>query len=501
MLLVIKEMTMSNSLTKEQAAIVECDFEDILLINAYAGTGKTSTLIKFCEKRAKHTILYLSYNSAMRIEAEAKFKHLKNVSVKTMHSLAYENTDKTIKERLGSLRALDLNPYLKELEEKERNFYASSLLSLLRSFCNTSLSLEDFINEASQNPKEYGLNPRMNTSYILRKLKTLWTEQIPNDTNLLYEHDFYLKAFQLSKPNLNYDFIVVDEAQDINGCVIDIVLNQKGKKVFIGDTYQSIYKFRGACNSLEFLTKEPNIKVLYLTQSFRCPVSIAKEANKYLRLLEAKKEFKGTFKESNLDFTGKNPNTQRAIITRTNAKLFDIAVQNLDKKLFLVGGIESYNFNDLLDIQNLLCKKREYIKNNFIARFADVKELIAYSDESKEIDLKQKLLICFKYMNENIFELIKKIKTSVVKNANKAELILSTGHKSKGLEWDKVEIIDDFINLREILEESQSIEVTKEELNLFYVALTRSKGELIIDESYLLNDEFLQKHKNQITII
>lgn len=493
----IEGMIMSvSSLTKEQANIVDCKFDDILLINAYAGTGKTSTLVKFCEQRAEHKILYLSYNSAMKIEAESKFKHLKNVSVKTMHSLAYENTDKTIKERLGSLRALDLNPFLDERNEEERNFYASSLLSLLRNFCNTKFTLEDFIKEVGKNLKDYGLNPHMDTSYILRKLGILWLEKIPNDKKLLYEHDFYLKDFQLSKPVLDYDFIVVDEAQDINGCVIDIVLNQKAKKVFIGDTYQSIYKFRGACNSLEFLASYPNTKILYLTQSFRCPASIAKEANKYLQFLGAKKEFKGSFKANKL----KNSNKQKAIITRTNAKLFDIAVQNLDKKLFLVGGIESYNFKDLLDIQNLLCNKKEHIQNAFIARFKDVKELIAYSDESKEIDLKQKLLICFKYMGENIFELIKKIKASVAKDSTKADLILSTGHKSKGLEWDRVEIIDDFINLREMLEENTGVEITKEELNLFYVALTRSKAELIIDRTYLFDDEFLKYCKDNITI-
>ncbi|WP_223209227.1 UvrD-helicase domain-containing protein, partial [Campylobacter coli] len=49
---------------------------------------------------------------------------------------------------------------------------------------------------------------------------------------------------ELTKPKLEYDFILVDEAQDINACIIDIVLNQKqAKKVFIGDTFQSIYKF------------------------------------------------------------------------------------------------------------------------------------------------------------------------------------------------------------------------------------------------------------------
>nr|WP_315941024.1 UvrD-helicase domain-containing protein [Campylobacter sp. BCW_4332] len=91
---------------------------------------------------------------------------------------------------------------------------------------------------------------------------------------------------QLTKPKLEYDFILVDEAQDINACVIDIVLNQKqAKKVFIGDTFRSIYKFRGAVNSLEVLASMPKSHILYLTQSFRCPQSIATIANSYLGIL------------------------------------------------------------------------------------------------------------------------------------------------------------------------------------------------------------------------
>ena len=482
--------------------IVHCKFDDILLINAYAGTGKTSTLIQFCEKRAKHKILYLSYNSSMRAEAQLKFKHLKNVSVKTMHSLAYENTDKAIKERLGSLRAFDLKGFVSDIKESERIFYAKALLSLVKLFCNTGLELKEFLVAFLQEPQNYGINPRMDTNYIGNKFISLWQSEIPNNEKLTYEHDFYLKAFQLSKPKLDYDFILVDEAQDINGCVIDIVLEQSCKKVFIGDTYQSIYKFRGACNSLEILERERNVKIFYLTQSFRCPLSIAKIANNYLQVLGAKKDFKGTLREVSLDFEGKVKGNQRAVITRTNAKLFDIAVQNLDKKLFFVGGIESYNFNDLLDIQSLLCKKKEYIKNEFIAKFDNVKELIAYSDESNEIDLKQRLLICFKYMQCNIFDLIKKIKASAVKKQENAELILSTGHKSKGLEWDKVEIIDDFISLKNELENKEgNIDIAKEELNLFYVALTRAKRELILDKSYLLDNSLLRVCERRLNIV
>lgn len=299
---------MSNStLTSEQATIVDCDFDNILLINAYAGTGKTSTLIKFCEKRAKYKILYLSYNSSMRVEAEAKFKHLKNVCVKTMHSLAYESVDKSIKDRLGSLRAFDLKDFVSDMKESVRIYYAKALLSLVKQFCNTGLSLKEFLASFLKEPQNFGVNPKIfDTTYIGNKLISLWQSEIPKNTKLAYEHDFYLKEFQLSEPELKYDFILVDEAQDINGCVIDIVLNQKCKKVFIGDTYQSIYKFRGACNSLDILSEIDNTKVLYLTQSFRCPLSIAGIANNYLKLLGAQKDFKGTSKDLSFDFDGKS---------------------------------------------------------------------------------------------------------------------------------------------------------------------------------------------------
>ena len=52
------------NLTEEQKEIVESQSQ-ITLVNAYAGTGKTSTLVEYCKKRAESKILYLAYNSSM----------------------------------------------------------------------------------------------------------------------------------------------------------------------------------------------------------------------------------------------------------------------------------------------------------------------------------------------------------------------------------------------------------------------------------------------------
>ncbi|WP_279176521.1 UvrD-helicase domain-containing protein [Campylobacter insulaenigrae] len=475
-------------LTIEQQEVVKCNFEDILLVNAYAGTGKTSTLVQFCKHRIEYKILYLSYNSSMRKEAEEKFKNLKNVSVKTMHSLAYETLKMSDHQsRLGNIRALDITYLFNDLNISYKNMYANIALKLIRKFCNSNLDIENFIKDFYNNPEEYSLNDNMR-KYMKTFIKELWNE-IKTNLDLNYEHDFYLKEYQLSKPKLDYDFILVDEAQDINPCVIDIVLNQQhAKKVFIGDTYQSIYKFRGAENSLSFLSKKEKSKTLYLTQSFRCPQVISNIANNYLKILNAPRNFNGTLKTKQIN------TNQKAIIARTNAILFDFAVENIDKKMYFVGGIDSYSFDELLDIQNIIFKKFDLIKNKFYLNFENFGELNSYATEAEEIDLKQKINILFKYIQSDIIGLIKKIKKQSVKKESQADLILTTGHKSKGLEWDNVEILDDFINIKEKLLEEGNLELQREEIHLFYVALTRTKGSLKMNEDFIIKD-------NEIKII
>ncbi|HIH2204987.1 TPA: 3'-5' exonuclease, partial [Campylobacter coli] len=71
---------------------------------------------------------------------------------------------------------------------------------------------------------------------------------------------------------------------------------------------------------------------------------------------------------------------------------------------------------------------------------------------------------------------------------------------SKGLEWNNVEIIDDFLNIKQELEEREQITIAKEELNLLYVAVTRAKNSLNINKDYLLEKDFIEKNLERITI-
>lgn len=157
----------------------------------------------------------------------------------------------------------------------------------------------------------------------------------------------------------------------------------------------------------------------------------------------------------------------------------------------------------MLDIQNLLLRKTEFIKNNFLKKFTDIDELLDYCDETQETEWRGKLMIVFKYINEDIPKILQEIKRLSV-TEKQAQIILTTGHKSKGLEWNCVEIMDDFIDLKGIIsyaqEKGKEIIIAKEELNLLYVAITRAVQSLHLSEDYLLDLEFIKTMKKCVVL-
>ena len=67
-------------------------------IIAFAGTGKTSTLVEYTKRRPKLRFLYVAFNKSVQIEASAKFP--KNVQCRTAHSLAWSNFGRKYSDKL-----------------------------------------------------------------------------------------------------------------------------------------------------------------------------------------------------------------------------------------------------------------------------------------------------------------------------------------------------------------------------------------------------------------
>src|SRR5690606_2565819 len=96
------------------------------------------------------------------------------------------------------------------------------------------------------------LTPRGRTDFtamVAHFAGKYWADQIGPTGTIRPSHDTYLKLFQLSRPRLPYDYVLLDEAQDSDPTTIAILAGQQHtgqspQLVAVGDENQAIYGWR-----------------------------------------------------------------------------------------------------------------------------------------------------------------------------------------------------------------------------------------------------------------
>ncbi|KAM5285995.1 F-box DNA helicase 1 isoform 4-T11 [Hipposideros larvatus] len=508
-------------LTHEQQLILSHKMEplQVVKIMAFAGTGKTSTLVKYAEKWSGSRFLYVTFNKSIAKQAELVFPS--NVICKTFHSMAYGHVGRKYQSK-KKLNLFKLTPFMVNsvLAEGKGGFIRAKLV------CKT---LENFFASADEEltidhvpiwckdnqgqrvmvEQSEKLNSVLEASRLwdnMRKLRECKEEAYQ------MTHDGYLKLWQLSKPLLaSFDAIFVDEAQDCTPAIMNIVLSQPCGKIFVGDPHQQIYTFRGAVNALFTV---PHTHVFYLTQSFRFGVEIAYVGATILDVCKRvrKKTLVGGNHQSGIRGDTKG---QVALLSRTNANVFDEAVRVTDgevpARIHLIGGIKSFGLDRIIDIWILLQPEEERRKRNLIVKDSFIRRWVhkegfsgfkRYVTAAEDKELEAKIAVVEKY-NIRIPELVERIERCHIEDWDFAEYILGTVHKAKGLEFDTVHVLDDFVKVpcaRHNLAQLPHFRVesfSEDEWNLLYVAVTRAKKRLIMTKSLeniltLAGEYFLQ---------
>lgn len=457
--------------TDEQQAILNAFATgENLVIEAGAGTGKTSTL-RLLGESTDESGLYIAYNKAIQTDAASSFPS--NVACRTAHSLAYggmmqKPETKALMTRLNS----PLVPYKEMMNILGITFYGfevaprkqipgsalvRSTQEAVRRFCN---SADDTVN-AYHVPKLKGLEDAHQGAYkehVVRYARKAWEDINQPNGRLRFEHDHYLKIWALTKPQLRYDFILFDEAQDANPVIAKLVEDQThAQQVMVGDRCQAIYGWRGAVDAMTEFDSEHRLS---LSQSFRFGPAVADVANLFLNLLEAPLRLSGFEKIDSVVGRVADPD---AILCRTNAMVIEqaMAAQEDDRKVAIVGGTgEIRKF-----VEAAQCLMRgEKTKYADLALFKDWIEVVDYVNSEEGSDLKVMVRMIENYGVEAI---LKVCRDSV--SEEDADLIVSTAHKAKGREWNKVRIASDF----RAPEEGEA--PSRPELMLLYVSVTRAK--------------------------
>jgi superfamily I DNA/RNA helicase len=304
-------------------------------------------------------------------------------------------------------------------------------------------------------------------------------------------HDGYLKLYQLEAEPLPYDVVLFDECQDSNPVTTDIVIKQAhALRVLVGDPHQQIYSFRGAVNAFDRVDSD---QTYYLTGSFRFGQNFSNVAN--ILLSEYKGEsndLQGLGEEGELEKI--DPDIPHAVLSRTNAGLFDEAADLwVGKKLGFLGGIGGYRFSMIQDVYELSEGNKSSIRSSYIKKFDDLDDLDEYADDMQDAEMMSLVKTVQKYGRE-IPRLIKAIESHTVSQLKTADVLLATTHKAKGFEFRRVKLKDDFTDFFGEKNKRKMPEmIPRDEINLYYVAVTRAKMRLQLNRKLKRVISYLSK--------
>lgn len=458
-----------------------------LAIEAGAGAGKTSTL-KLLAESTKRRGQFVAFNKAITVEAGAKMPS--NVACSTAHSLAYRAVGHRYRNRLNSPRVrsdqiarhLGLGQfnvsYGGMVKVMQPGRLAGITMRAIGKFCQTpdeEITVDHFpyidgIDEPYDDGRRRHANNDEIRRYLLPAARRAWADLVKTEGVLKFGHDHYLKIWALSHPRILVDFLLIDEAQDLNPLLMGVASEQTdhAQLVLVGDSQQAIYGFTGAVNAL---AKTPCENRAFLSRSFRFGPAIAEVANVVLDELEAELRLTGAGPADSVVEAIENPD---AILCRTNAMAVStvMSAQARGRQPHLVGG-----GSDVLDFAKaageLMEGRRTYHPD--LACFDTWGEVEDYcANDQLGGDLRLMVKLVTDYGVDSITSALGRMPQE-----SRADLIVSTAHRGKGREWDTVQLAGDF---------SDEAREQPDELRLLYVAATRARQALDVSHCAPLVD-------------
>lgn len=462
-------------LTDEQQAIVDAVLtEQVLVIEAGAGAGKTSTLLAVSEALPGRG-QYTAFNASLVAESKGKFD-LSRTPCNTVHSMAFRSEGYRFKHRLNGPRTrgsevaamLRLSEVtVKGVDGKDKVLSTGLLAGVVARAVKKFTQSADKVVDVQHFGKLAGLaddeQQEAVTRYLLPFARKMWEDQADPDGRMPYNADCYVKVWELQGAEISGDYLLIDERQDLSMVQISIAKQQevRGMKVvLVGDAAQAIYGWRGCADAAAAF---PNAKRLCLSMSFRFGPVIAEVANSILSHLQVRSPLvmKGHDKIPSRLGTLASPD---CVLCRTNGGAVQTVLTAIGqgKRPHLIGGGA-----DVLAFvrasRDLKSGKRT--EHPELACFDSWGEVEAYAKTEDGEDLKVMVKLIKDFGVESILKALNNMP-----DEKDADLVVSTAHKSKGREWDRVKLCGDFKPLSKM---------DDEEIRLLYVAATRAK--LVLD--------------------
>lgn len=503
-------MTTKRIWSDQQKAI----FDDVnegdghTVIIARAGTGKTTTIVQALNYVPPGlSVLFCAFNKSIATELSARAP--KGVDVATLHSFGYRairakfGTVKVDTERAKNLvRAVRDSRGMVAPDSFSRVIGACKLVSLAKGFVHSSREQLDTLIDQYQ--IDVGPSPTLSTYdaareecldvavEVLRRCEDPTANAAPVDPTDKYSlYKFIVDAASsvdfddmvwlpvvLKLRTTKFDRVFIDETQDLNPAQVELALSavkKTGRICAVGDDRQAIYGFRGAdSEAVNNIVTRLGAKTLSLTTTYRCARSIVDLARTIVPDYEsAPNAPEGVVETIGLDKLLPSIAVGDFLLSRTNAPLigFCLALIRDDRPATIAG-------RDIGDrLVGLVKKSKTSATKDLLVwteswRMVEEARLVAKNLSTQTTKDTADTVTALCEGLEKSSAVIDRIGRIFADGDLTKRIVLSSTHKAKGLERDRVFMLTWTYGKYPGIEED----------NLKYVCITRAKSHLFLVE-------------------
>lgn len=502
-----------------------------LVVEAGAGAGKSSSLLEALKVIPQRSILLTAFNRAIADSLQAKLPKMPKthaVHVKTFHALGrgmvknrrpdlerLEGAGEELVTRVCAGRSISFN----------QKRWIAKLIGLLK---ETTIDRDPLPETAMELGFEHDIfgNKATDDAIMEAVEMSLLGYRASMDIDKLPGIEFadmvWLPGVLKLEPASRYQAVFIDELQDISRPQFELlrrVMLPTTRVVGIGDLWQSIYRWRGALGEQAWAIMRDEFKAstLKLSTTFRCCAEVVKQANQLVPELKALPDNTGgtvsTIKLSELPnaFVGglRDDGIHTFVLSRRNDTLLDCALFLHRNKVKFHLGAGKEMLGPLFYLLDFVLDTNTYAKFETSLKAWIAKEQ-AKAIKHDQPSIADRALQHYTMLNRCALEAgqhphkIKGILHALLV-PNRSGVLLSTVHKVKGLEAERVFLLKRSferhrrttiglpdgrkIELADWTNEQQQLSplsaVEQEELNVEYVAITRAKWHLV----WVDNDE------------
>lgn len=471
-------------------------------IEATAGSGKSSTIVAIGKILNAigipgDNILFLAFNKLIVDDLKAKVGE--KFTCRTLNSLGHSVLSRRIKHKLI------LEP------KKYQNIFNDLLENNVKKeeLFDTMMVMKDLLGKymaelANPNLKEifkivshYGIdlpNSLSDDEFVVKLIRDaieIGQNMAKSKGIISFDEQIYLPALWKWTPPV-YSWVLCDEAQDLSKAKLALALSAvslTGRFVSVADKNQSVYSFAGAdCNSVDNIITQTNPVIFPLSVCYRCPKNVVRLAQTLVPHIEhAPNAIDGVITTIQEHEFLSNPKLGSVVLCRKTNPLVSLAINLIANRIGAkvlgreIGTQIKKTMKEIMGrhivsmatfqskLMNYKTKKRISIASRPDHEFT----LQNFEDKilCVEVIVQAYTLSSVSEFNNHVDELF---------SDDASVITLLTIHRAKGLEYDDVYIYDP--KLMPLRWKGQKSWEYQQEMNLKYVALTRTKRNLTFIE-------------------